>query len=856
MKLLAIDGNSILNRAFYGVRLLSNKKGVYTNAIFGFLNILLKLKKDYQPDTTAITFDLKAPTFRHLRYDGYKANRKGMPEELAMQLEPLKEILRALGYPLVELEGYEADDLLGTIAALCQKNGAECIIATGDRDSLQLVGDRVAVCMVKTKENILYDPQRLKEDYGVTPAEIIELKALMGDASDNIPGVKGIGEKTATALIQKYHSIDTIYQSLEEIEATPRVKKLLGEGKESAFLSRELATICVEAPMKEDLADLQMKSVQETELANCLTQLELFSFFPKFGIQPAMAQENTDAPDRTKQVKLLLDPTLEVLKEKLEQQGRIDFYREGETVYFCFADALAVCREQAENAVSELVFSSVLPKRTFQAKQFFKEARAMGTAFENLTFDVELAGYLLSAASRGYALAGLVQKYLPLQSCQVEAAGEEAEAFQTAAAFSDLCDVLERTLKEENMLDLLHEIELPLCEVLADMEYEGFAIDLEQVREYGDELQQRIDGLRDQLFIYAGHTFNPNSTKELGVILFDELGLPAKKKTKTGYSTNADVLESLRGKHPIIECLLEYRKLTKLHSTYIVGLLKVVGEDQRVHSTFNQAETRTGRISSTEPNVQNIPVRTEEGSKIREFFVAREGYTLVDADYSQIELRILAHIADDENMIRAFQDKVDIHQVTASQVFHVPLDEVTPQLRSRAKAINFGIVYGIGAFSLSQDIHVSVAEAKTYIDQYLKTYHGVRNYMDEIVRQAEETGYVSTLYHRRRDLADIRSTNKVVKANAKRIALNTPIQGTAADIIKIAMIRVFRRLKTEGLEAKLILQVHDELILESPVMQAPFVAQLLKEEMQSAAKLAVELSVDVHTGKNWLAAKG
>lgn len=852
MKFLAIDGNSILNRAFYGVRLLSNKEGTYTNAIFGFLNILLKLQKDYTPDTTVVTFDLKAPTFRHLQYEGYKANRKGMPEELAMQLEPLKELLRLMGIPIAELSGYEADDLLGTISARCRANGDDCIIATGDRDSLQLIGEHVQVCMVKTKENILYDIPKLKEDYGVSPEEVVELKALMGDASDNIPGVKGIGEKTATALIQKYHNIDAIYASLDSLDATPRVKKLLEEGKDMAFTSRELAAICVEAPM-EPLAELQMRPVQEAKLSEALTRLELFSFFKRLDIRPVSMQEQPAARVEQKTITALYDPAADILIEKLKRCGRIDFFEQDGTLYFCLENEIAVITKEIPAVLEQAVYQSSLPKRTYQAKAYFKRAREKGLSFTDLTFDAELAAYLLSSVSRGYALAGLIQKYLPHQAYQLDT---EGEALRIAAAFSDLCDALTERLKNENMFGLLCDIELPLCEVLADMEYEGFGIDMEQVDRYGKELLGRIDELKEQLFFYAGHTFNPNSTRELGVILFDELGLPAKKKTKTGYSTNADVLESLRGKHPIIDCLLEYRKLTKLHSTYIVGLSKVVGADQRVHSTFNQAETRTGRISSAEPNVQNIPVRSEEGSKIREFFVAREGYMLVDADYSQIELRILAHIAQDENMIQAFRDQVDIHQVTASQVFKTPMDEVTPQMRSRAKAINFGIVYGIGAFSLSQDIHVSVAEAKSYIEEYLKTYHGVREYMDRIVRQAEEDGYVSTLYHRRRELADIRSTNKVVKALAKRIALNTPIQGTAADIIKIAMIRVYRRLKAEGLQAKLILQVHDELIIEAPVMQAPLVASLLKEEMQSAARLAVELSVDVHTGKNWLAAKG
>lgn len=851
MRLLAIDGNSILNRAFYGVRLLSNKKGMYTNAIFGFLNILLKLRKDYPTDCVAVTFDMRAPTFRHQQYDGYKANRKGMPEELAMQLAPLKEILTALGYRILEKEGYEADDILGTLAKECSESGNDCVIATGDRDSLQLVDAHVAVCLVKTKENVYCDVERIQQDYGMAPPQIVDLKALMGDASDNIPGVKGIGEKTALSLIQNYHTIEEIYRDVEALSVTPRIKKLLNEGKDSAFMSKELATIVTDVPLDCKASDCTVGEQQSQKLSLLLTELEMFSFLKKFELQASIEQEkpleeSLTAMGGKQKVELRTDYSLDKLRKKTEELGRIDFLKT-DRIYLIFPGEIVPLPEEW---LKEIIFQSDCPKRTFEAKQFYKLGWEMGCEFKNLTFDVELAAYLLNVSSKGYALSDLIGRYLIGREYAIE------EPYQTAAAFSDLCDALEQEVREQNMENLLREIELPLCEVLSSMEYEGFAVNRNEVTGYGKELSDQIEFLKEELFRYAGKEFNPNSTKELGVILFDELGLPAKKKTKTGYSTNAEVLQSLLGQHPIIECLLEYRKLTKLHSTYITGLLKVIAPDGRVHSTFNQTETRTGRISSTEPNVQNIPVRTKEGSKIREFFVPREGYVLVDADYSQIELRILAHIADDKDMQKAFQDGVDIHQMTASQVFKIPLELVTPQMRSRAKAINFGIVYGIGAYSLSQDIHVPVYEAKEYIEEYLKTYHGVRTYMDEIVKFAEENGYVETLYHRRRDLADIRSTNKVVKALAKRIALNTPIQGTAADIIKIAMIRVYRRLKAEGVEARLILQVHDELIIEAPVLQAQMVAELLKEEMQSAAKLSVQLLVDVHTGNNWLEAKG
>lgn len=850
MKLLAIDGNSILNRAFYGVRLLSNKNGMFTNAIFGFLNILLKLRRDYPTELVAITFDMRAPTFRHLRYEGYKANRKGMPEELAMQVQPLKDILNLLGYPIVQLEGYEADDLLGTLSAQCAQKGYDCLIATGDRDALQLINSHVHVCLVRTRENLYCDEEQIHKDYGIDPIHIIDLKALMGDSSDNIPGVKGIGEKTALSLLQNYHSVDEIYENLDSLDITPRVKKLLGNGRESAFLSRELATICLEAPISQNVDDLKVGRPDKEGLAKALTDLEMYSFFDKLGLNDSEDEEEEKLAEPEVKLPLIESPDLEELGKILNRRGTMDFVLT-DRLYFTTEEAsYAFPPERTEEVLKKLVFPSPLPKRTYMAKQFYKLSFQWGIPFENLSFDAELAAYLLSVSSKGYPLEELVRRYLPDRVYGIAGKNMILET-----VFTPLCDQLLRQVKEENMEPLLREVELPLCQVLASMEYEGFGIDTASVKAYGDELLSQIDQLRDQLFFYAGHEFNPNSTRELGTILFEELGLPAKKKTKRGYSTNAEVLEELRGQHPIVETLLSYRRLQKLHSTYIVGLLKVVGEDSRVHSTFNQTETRTGRISSTEPNVQNIPVRTEEGQEIRRFFIPRPGCVLVDADYSQIELRILAHIADDKDMQRAFREGLDIHRMTASQVFKIPFDEVPAQLRSRAKAINFGIVYGIGAYSLSQDIHVSIGEAKNYINEYLRTYHGVRGYMERIVDDAKENGYVETLYHRRRELADIHSSNKVVQALAKRIALNTPIQGTAADIIKIAMIRVYRRLQEEKLDARLILQVHDELIVEAAEDQAAAVAAVLKEEMQNAAQLSVQLEVDVHQGANWLEAK-
>lgn len=843
MKLLAIDGNSIVNRAFYGVRLLQNKKGFYTNAIFGFLNILLKLRKDYPSDCVAIAFDLRAPTFRHQQYADYKGTRKGMPEELAMQMEPLKNLLAALGYPMLSLEGYEADDILGTLSRFGDEHGLETVIATGDRDALQLISSQTKVCLVKTKENILYDESVFENEYGLLPPRLIDLKALMGDSSDNIPGVKGIGEKTAMKLIQDSGSLEGLYRALDGIEATPRIKKLLAEGEENARLSYQLATICTEVPVELSVERLTPAPMNEQETANQLTELELFSFFDKLsvGVAGEAAQEEIK-PVLQDQTAVWNNLPREELQKRCEAAGRIDLILQ-DKLYLSFPDGLVIYDQPEE--VLELLLDLPLPKRVYEAKPLYRRQLAKGKRLSGICLDVTIAAYLLNASAKGYALDNLVQKYLPY-----------ARYEQPELAFSVLCDTLETEIESQNMTALLTEIELPLCEVLASMEDEGFAVDGDALGAYGKDLSNRIESLKEQLFTLAGHEFNPNSTKELGVILFDELGLPAKKKTKSGYSTNAEVLEELRGGHPIVETLLEYRKAQKLHSTYVVGLQKVLGEDGRVHSTFNQTETRTGRISSTEPNVQNIPVRTEEGEKLREFFVARPGYLLVDADYSQIELRILAAIAEDQNMQRAFREGVDIHRMTAAEVLKIPLEEVTSQQRSSAKAINFGIVYGIGAFSLAQDIHVPVYEAKEYIEAYLSTYYGVRQYMEDVVKFAEEHGYVETLYHRRRDLADIHNANKRVQALARRIAFNTPIQGTAADVIKIAMVRVYRRLEQEGLDAKLILQVHDELIIEAAAMQAPRVAELLKEEMQKAAEMSVPLLVDVHTGMNWLQAKG
>lgn len=851
MKLLAIDGNSILNRAFYGVKLLTNKDGIYTNAIFGFLNIMLKLLKEHSPDAVAVAFDVSRKTFRNDKYEDYKANRKGMPDELRVQLPLIKEILTDLGYAVVGLEGYEGDDILGTLSHFACQNGHTAVVATGDRDCLQLVNDCVSVSLAKTKETVIYTPEKVKEDFGITPKQVIDLKALMGDSSDNIPGVKGIGEKTALGLIQKYNSIEEIYDNIDSIEATPRVKNLLSADKEMAFKSYDLATICLSVPIPLDIEAYKKRPTDEAALSEILKRLELFSFFDKLGVGLESGGDSEESKKKTVSPK-----EIDVVGG---EASAIGFIGSGETALLLKEDGGAllnigdkiidVKKDDAESVLTSL-FKSNFKIQTYKAKPVYKLARRLGFENVSISFDAELSAYLLNPASKGYELSVLRAKYLDGLNFETD------EKYLDILSLPYLCEKLREEQKSEGMDGLYNEIELPLCEVLSSMEDEGFAVDRKSIEEFGERLRNEIDLTKEQIYRLAGEEFNINSTKELGSILFEKLGLPAKKKTKTGYSTNADVLESLMDKHPIIPCIMEYRKLSKLESTYVAGLLKVISDDGRVHSTFNQTETRTGRISSTEPNVQNIPVRSELGSEIRKFFVARDGYTLVDADYSQIELRILAHIANDKNMIKAFSENLDIHAMTASQVFGYPIESLPSALRSRAKAINFGIVYGISAFSLSNDIGVSVREAKEYIEAYLRTYNGVASYMERVVKEARENGFVKTIYGRKRDLADINASNKLVRAFAERVALNTPIQGTAADIIKLAMIRVYNRLKNEELDARLILQVHDELIVEAPVLQAERVRAILKEEMENAAKLNVPLVADVHSGENWYIAKG
>lgn len=850
MKLLAIDGNSIMNRAFYGIKLLSNSKGQFTNALTGFMNIYLKEIGEVKPDCVAVAFDLKAPTFRHKANAAYKANRKGMPEELAQQMPVIKELLGDLGIKIVQCEGYEADDILGTLSKAAADSGNECYILTGDRDSFQLVSDRVTVRLATTKETKIYTPDRIMEEYGVTPRQMIEVKALMGDTSDNISGVKGIGEKTALSLIKQEGDVKTLYEHLADIKLTPSVRTKLENGHQDAKDSRFLAEICLEAPVDKATEFYKLGEVDTEKTKALLADLEMMRLIDRLGLS-GKAVESADSAVQESKLKLSDLPKFEV---KPLDESVISVLGKDKTAYFIFADnkLSILCNDviytTEDNAIITAFMGTACEKKTFEGKTAHKFAFSNGTHLENLTFCCDLAGYLLNSQSSEYTAENLCLSYKCLYRSDM---GEYADLSSLPA----LSENLKKQLEMTEMTKLFDDIEMPLCEVLASMEFYGVKADAEGIKAFGEDLKIKIDELTSQIYMYAGKEFNIASTKQLGEVLFEDLGLPAKKKTKSGYSTNADVLESLMDKHPIVPLIVEYRTLTKLNSTYVDGLLKLIHPDGRVHSVFKQTETRTGRISSTEPNMQNIPVRKEIGRNMRKFFVAEDGYTLLDADYSQIELRVLASVCGDKNMQEAFSEGRDIHTSTAAQVFDIPEDFVTPEMRSAAKAVNFGIIYGIGAFSLSKDIGVTVAEAKRYIKNYLDNFPKVSEFMDKTVDDGIKNGYVTTLFGRRRYIPELSASNKVLQAFGKRAAMNAPIQGAAADIIKIAMVRVYKKLREEDLDARLILQVHDELIIEAAEKDKDRAEKILKDEMENAVKLAVPMTVDVNSGKSWYEAK-
>ena len=864
-KLLILDSNSILNRAFYGVRYLSANDGTPTNAIYGFLNILLKLIKEQEPDYICAAFDVKAPTFRHKQYEGYKAQRKPMPEGLAAQMPLAKDVLRAMGVTILEKEGYEADDIIGTVARLCEESEISCFIATGDKDDLQLASDKTKVILTVTKsgynETIIYDDKAVKKKYRVTPTEFIDVKALMGDPSDNIPGVKGVGEKTAMSLIEKHHSIEYIYENIDDIGLKGAMLQKMKDGREMAFMSKELATINRNTPIEFNAEECVFDGFENNgELYEILKRLELNSIIKKLDLSGGdNVKENED---------IFKDFSYQVGDKNMISGDKVtvvlDF--DGDNISSAAVGTgnnAVVLNEQDD--IKELLEDDSIAKVMFDVKEAIVKLNGR-IDIKNISDDTAIAAYLVDPAKNEYTIEKLASEYFGtvIEKPEVKQLSllDDVETDRSeylakcAVALGVLNERIGDKIKENGQEKLYQEVELPLVTVLAHLEINGFLVDDNQLKEFADKLGEKIDALTNEIYMLAGEEFNINSPKQLGVILFEKLELKPVKKTKTGYATNADVLEKLRDKHPIVNFITEYRQLAKLKSTYCDGLTAVVNPNtHRIHSVFTQTVTVTGRLSSTEPNLQNIPTRTELGREIRKMFVAKDGYVLVDADYSQIELRVLAHIANDETMINAFRNNEDIHAVTASQVLGIPLEDVTKEQRSSAKAVNFGIVYGIGEFSLAQDLHISVKEAKAYIESYLEKYHGVRNYMESIKEQAKKDGYVKTMLNRIRYIPELKSPNYNIRQFGERVALNTPIQGTAADIIKLAMVRVDNRLINEGLKSKLILQVHDELIVEAHKDEVDKVKQILSEEMQNAMELNVPLKVDMSTGHSWYDAK-
>ena len=868
-KLLCIDGNSILNRSFYGIRLLSTKDGLYTNALYGFTNVLLHQLETLRPDYAAVAYDLKVPTFRHKIYDEYKAGRHAMPPELAEQMPTSREFAKALGFHVLDLPGYEADDILGTLSQMANAADEEIMtyVLTGDRDSLQLIGSNVHVLLAGNKETAEVDEAAFEAMYTVHVDQFVDVKALMGDSSDHIPGVAGIGEKTAIKLIAEFGSLDGVYENLPTAKLTPSVKAKLEAGRENAYLSQTLARICREAPLEVTLEDLATESLDRTMARDLFIRYEFSNFIKRLGL----ADEPVQAPKvKAEDVQLLMfddSPVPEAKSEKAAEKAVAPvavssietkdtdleglaggdygiFFADGLLSYYA-GDTLCHCTVEEPARLQQFLDREDVCVVAYDCKQLYKNLESAGVSFRNAFFDVMLAGYVLNSAMGGYDLERLTMAYLH----------EPAEAGMEAVAAYRMWSLMDGELRDTKQAAVFYDIEMPLCGVLCDMELYGFRINRDGIRAYGQVLDTVAQDMEQRIFTYAGKQFNINSPKQLGEVLFEELMLPTQKKTKTGYSTNAEVLEKLRKYHPIVEDILEYRQVTKLKSTYVDGLLKVADENGRVHTTFKQTGTATGRLSSAEPNLQNIPIRTELGREMRKFFIpSDESKVLIDADYSQIELRLLAHIAGDAAMQNAFRTRKDIHTDTASRVFGVDPDHVTIELRKKAKAVNFGILYGMGEFSLAEDLHISRAEAKAYIDSYLSSYPNIARYLDEIIESAYRNGYVTTMAGRRRMIPELAESNKMRKKFGERVAMNSPIQGTAADIIKMAMIRVHQRLQESGLDARMILQVHDELILEADRSCAAEAEALLKEEMEHVLELTVPLDVEAHTGENWFEA--
>ena len=855
MRLLVIDGNSIANRAFFGIKLLTTKDGRYTNAIFGFLNIMLSLLKESQPDEVAVAFDLKAPTFRHKMYEGYKATRHGMPDELAQQMPVLKEILTDLGYRIVTAEGWEADDILGTLAAACAARQDDCFLATGDRDSLQLVSDTTTVLLATTalgrSKTVTMDVDAIREKYGIEPKQLIEVKSLMGDASDNIPGVRGIGEKTALSLVQNFGSLEGVYEHIDDKRIKPKQREHLLECRELAQLSHTLGTIRTDAPIDTAEGAYAIGEGNKPKAVRMLQELEIHSLIQRFGlggIVPANLEEETANLPEAEIAPLPLTPAGHYLVASrppvMGKQGVHNVVLQPES-WYAVQGTTVYPLEDAE--LVRLLDDPDVTLDVFNSAPLYAKAMAVGGWGSSIVWDGKLAAYLLDASASKYQVGELVPSYKA-------AAAFTCTDYPDAGRLADLFAKMKAEITACGEDPLYNEIEFPLAQVLADMTRIGMLVDRDGIDQFGVKLRSELEQVLTRIHMETGSaSFNPNSTKQLGEMLFVTMGLPHGKKTQRGWSTDAETLEALRD-YPLVEDILQYRAYQKLNSTYVEGLLKVIGEDGRIHTTFNQTEARTGRLSSDNPNLQNIPIRTELGSQLRAYFIAKPGCVLVDADYSQIELRILAHVTGDEHMQQAFRSGQDIHRSTAARIYGIPQGEVTPRVRSGAKAINFGIMYGKGAYSLSKDIGVTVKEADAFLKNYLAAFPSVSSYMDKTIADARANGYVSTLFGRRRALPELNSNSHNIRASGERMARNTPIQGTAADVIKLAMVRVWKRLRDEKMASRLILTVHDELIVEAPEAEAEQAARILREEMEGCVQYAAPLSTDVHAGKNWLEA--
>lgn len=879
-KIVLIDGHSILNRAFYGLPDLTNSEGLHTNAVYGFLNILFRTLEEEQPQYLAVAFDVHAPTFRHQMYADYKGTRKPMPSELREQVPMLKEVLRAMDIELVEKAGYEADDILGTLAERCEKEGMEVTVVSGDRDILQLASDRIMIRMPKTVrgkttiEN--YHAKEVLERYQVEPKQIIELKALMGDTSDNIPGIPGVGEKTATKLIVEYGSIENAYVHVEEIRPN-KAKESLKNNYDLAVMSKKLATIDTNAPVECDLEHAKIRNLYTEEAYEMFRRLDFKNLLGRFDSAAVKEQDSLfirvetdleEAEALLKQAAVQPAVGLELLESTAHEilGLAVAWEKDGEPEV-CYIPASETVTVGFLKEKTEELFAAVEKVCVMDIKKLLKNVKNIRP---EQIFDAGIAAYLLNPLKNTYTYDDLAKEYLQVYLPSTEEIFDTAKLPDLSAVSDELAgcyagnmayavyrvrEIMEQRLEAEGMSRLYQEIEIPLAFTLADMEDAGIRVEAEELKAYGERLQVRIGELEEKIYQEAGETFNINSPKQLGVILFEKLQLPGGRKTKSGYSTAADVLEKLAPDHPIVSDILEYRQLAKLKSTYADGLSAFIGPDGRIHSTFNQTITATGRISSTEPNLQNIPVRMELGRLIRKVFLPADGCVFIDADYSQIELRVLAHMSGDEKLIAAYRQAEDIHRITASEVFHVPFDEVTPLQRRNAKAVNFGIVYGISSFGLSQDLSISRKEAQQYIEKYFETYPGIKGFLDGCVEQAKEQGYSVTMFGRRRPVPELKSSNFMQRSFGERVAMNAPIQGTAADIIKIAMIRVNERLKREQLRARLLLQVHDELLIEAPLEEVDQVQRILEEEMTHAADLKVKLEIDMHTGNSWYEAK-